>query len=616
MAHRLTRTRRRILVGLTGMRRGALHRVMAVVLCIAVLFGLFGTSAKPVHADTGSNWTGAYYSNPNLQGTPVFTRIDPAVVFNWGPNPPGPGLGSQNWSARWLTVQYFNAGTYRFNVTSDDGVRVFIDGQLILDRWVNQAPTTYFVNVQLTAGNHAIQVDYYQGVGDASISVSWDFIFAPSTAWTAQYFNNPSLAGAPVLTRAEQQIAYNWGIGSPDPLVPPDNFSARWTATLPFNAGTYRFTLTSDDGIRMFVDNLLVVDQWRLQALTTFSIDVNLSAGLHTIRIEYFEGSNIASVSVNFSTAVGPPPFPGSQSDQWYGEYYNNPTLSGSPVFLRYDGRSGINFNWTGQSPAPGVQPNQFSVRWTRQVCVPGRPYIFYISVDDGVRFYIDQTLIVDSWREQSRTTIRQPVDLTAGCHLFRVEYFQANYESLIQLTWDPPDGQNPPLYVGGTQPPPTGNVVAVVNTSLLNVRTGPGVNFEAFTRVARGDRLVLSARNADSTWLRATTPNGSIGWVSAPFVVFSSGNASLLPVTGGVPGVPGSTGTRGRVSTALRLRAGPGTNFPIQTVITAGVILDIVGRSSNGQWLQVRYGAVTGWVYAPYVLVVSGNLGSVPITA
>src|SRR5260221_4261187 len=204
--------------------------LIVTALAVAMMFAVF-EPPHPARADTGTNWTGAYFNNRDLQGTPVFTRIDPAIVFNWGPVSPGPGIGSSNWSARWTTAQFLNPGLYRFTITPDDGARVYVAGQIILDQWHDQAPTTYYVNVQVAAGNHAIQVDYYQGVGDASIIVFWDYIQVQSSAWTAQYFNNTSLAGAPAVNRYENSINYFWGQGSPDPAIAPDNFSARWTGT-------------------------------------------------------------------------------------------------------------------------------------------------------------------------------------------------------------------------------------------------------------------------------------------------------------------------------------------------------------------------------------------------
>ncbi|MBX3062133.1 MAG: SH3 domain-containing protein [Anaerolineae bacterium] len=587
-------------------------RALLAVLCAAMLITIL-TPANPVSADTGSNWTGSYYPNPYLQGNPVFTRIDPAVVFNWGPNPPGPGLGSQFWSARWVTIQYLAAGTYRFTVTSDDGVRVYINGQIILDAWRDQAPTTYNVNVQVPTGNHAIQVDYYQGIGDASLSVSWNPLLTPSSAWTAQYYNNPDLAGAPVISRYEGGINYFWGLGSPDPAVAPDNFSARWTITTPFNAGTYRFTLAGDDGIRLFIDNILVINQWKDQVLTAYTIDVTLTAGLHTLRVEYYDRVGQATVRLVYEPAVGPP---GDGQTQWYGEYFANPFLAGSPTFVRLDGSSGIDKNWSTQAPVAGFPRENFSVRWTRQICVPGRPYTIYLTADDGVRLYIDVTLVIDAWRVQDRVTIRQPVDLTAGCHNFRLEYFQATGNSVVNLTWEPPDGQNPPQYVA-PPPPPSGVNAVVQYASRLNVRTGPGINYGIITTIDRNTVLALSARNADASWVRVTTlPGGTVGWVSRAYLQITSGNVNSLPVQGGGVVDPGNpTGVRVRTLTTVRLRSGAGTQHSILGNLGWGVVLDVIGRNSDNSWLQVRFGTVVGWVYSPYLQVIAGNLYNVPVT-
>lgn len=591
-----------------------LRRPLLLMLCLMlVMMALALAPENVVRAETGTNWTGTYFANANLQGAPVFTRIDPAVVFNWGPNSPGPGIGSQFWSARWDSIQYFTAGTYRFTITVDDGVRVYIDGQLILNAWRDQAPTTFNVNVQLASGNHAIQVDYYQGVGDASIAVSWNSLLSPTSSWTAQYYNNPDLAGIPVWTRYEGGINYFWGFGSPDPRVAPDNFSVRWSITQAFNAGTYRFTLAGDDGVRLFIDDLRVIDRWLDQSLTAYTIDVPLSAGLHTLRVEYYDRVGQAAVRLTYEPAVGPP---GGNQTQWYGEYYANPSLAGVPSFIRSDSTSGINANWNAAAPAPGFPRENFSVRWTRQVCVPGRPYTFYLTADDGVRFYIDTTLIIDAWRLQSATTIRQPVDLTAGCHNFRLEYFQATGEALVNLTWDPPDGQNPPQFVNQQPPPVPTGVTGVVNTSVLNVRSGPGVNFEVVAKVNRNDPVTLTGRNADSSWVQIITATRASGWVNRGFLRITRGNVQTLPVLGAGQPPPGdSSGVRARTLSSVRLRSGPGTQFGQLGTLGWGVVVEVVGRSANNEWIQARFGTVTGWIYAAYLQVIAGNLGNVPVT-
>src|SRR5579864_3131891 len=297
-------------------------------LCMLVVMATLLGMHVPTRADTGSNWTGAYYNTQDLSGTPVFTRIDPALVFNWGPYGPGPGIGGQHWSARWTSAQFLQAGTYRITVTADDGVRLFIDGQKVIDAWIDQAPTTYYANVAVVAGTHVFEVDYFQDLGDASLSVSWDFVSSTLNQWAAQYYNNPYLQGAPVVVRYENAINYDWGIGgSPDPAVPFDYFSARWTVSLPFSAATYRFMLTASNGVRLFIDDLSVINEWQIGPPTEYVIDVPLAAGVHTLRVEYFQWTGDPMISLNYNVAIGPPPF---QEQSWYGEYFNNPNLQGS----------------------------------------------------------------------------------------------------------------------------------------------------------------------------------------------------------------------------------------------------------------------------------------------
>ncbi len=594
-----------------------LSRVIKGVLCVLLAAGLLAGAHSAVRADTGSNWTGTYYNNPTLSGTPIFTRIDPALVFNWGPYGPGPGIGGEQWSARWNTVQYLNAGTYRFNVTADDGVRLFIDGQTVVDAWRDQAPTSYYVNVQVVAGTHIIQVDYYQARGDASLSISWDFLGGIATQWAVQYFNNPYLQGSPVVTRYENAINNNWGYGSPDPAVPVDYFSGRWTASLPFAAGTYRFTITVDDGVRLFIDNLPVVDQWQVSTLTTYIIDVPLAAGIHTLRLEYFEWGGEAVMRMDYAIAVGPPP---NQNATWYGQYFNNASLQGAPVFTRDDGASGINFNWRRSTPGVGIGFTGYSARWTRRVYFPGHPYTMYLTADDGARLYIDNTLIIDMWRVQAATTVRKNVDLTEGPHDLRLEYFQDQGDAIISLTWDPPNGQNPPQAPAGggvvTPPGSTGVTATVINADALNVRNGPGTNYDALTAITRDATYPVVGRTSDNTWLQINA-DGTIGW-SNSYYLNVNGSLANVPVAnpnGNTNPPPGPTGVRVRTYANMRVRSGPGSSYTLIDNLAYGSDVDVVGRTNDNTWLQVSYGNITGWIYSPYVRLISGSLLNVPIT-
>jgi uncharacterized protein YraI len=133
------------------------------------------------------------------------------------------------------------------------------------------------------------------------------------TGWTAQYFNNPNLQGSPIITEAAPNgLNFNWGLGSPNAAIPVDNFSGRFTSTQLFNQGTYEFAVTSDDGVRVFIDNVTVLDQFVGRPLTTNRFQVSLTAGAHLLVVEYFEGIDQAAlqvqwfpVTVTTPTAIG-----------------------------------------------------------------------------------------------------------------------------------------------------------------------------------------------------------------------------------------------------------------------------------------------------------------------
>lgn len=126
--------------------------------------------------------------------------------------------------------------------------------------------------------------------GGPGVSSHWWRIYGQNSSqpWTATYYNNTTLSGAPVLTRQENDIFFNTA-GSPVAGVAADNFSARWTKTENLPAGAYQFSVTSDDGVRVLVDGNYVINDWTAHGATAFSGTVNLGAGNHTITIEYFE---------------------------------------------------------------------------------------------------------------------------------------------------------------------------------------------------------------------------------------------------------------------------------------------------------------------------------------
>ena len=264
-------------------------------------------------------WKGEYFNNAELAGAASVVRNDAAINFNWGIGWPNPRINADRFSVRWTRTLYFNAGTFRLTARADDGIRVFVDNVLIIDEWHPASGATYTKDVTLATGRHLLRVEFYEDAGAASAFFNWartaggpgptptplpGITPTPVTGgggfWTACYFANVNrdVSGQPTLCRFEPAIAVNWGTGSPDPLITPDLFAARWTSTQSFQAGTYRFFALVDDGVRIFVDDKPVVDEWSEHNGVTVFGDATLTAGTHVVRVDYFEFAHDAQIYV------------------------------------------------------------------------------------------------------------------------------------------------------------------------------------------------------------------------------------------------------------------------------------------------------------------------------
>jgi hypothetical protein len=118
----------------------------------------------------------AYYDNRNLSGSPKFIQCeDWPINHDWGSGGPGNGVGNDNFSARWTGRASIAAGTYTFIAGADDGIKVWLDGQVIINEWRDQGYTEYRVNRSFSnSGYHDIQVEYYENGGAARVFFKWE----------------------------------------------------------------------------------------------------------------------------------------------------------------------------------------------------------------------------------------------------------------------------------------------------------------------------------------------------------------------------------------------------------------------------------------------------------
>ena len=133
--------------------------------------------AKPP-LEKNNRWLAEYFSNQLLAGIPAQTREDSNLNFNWNANSPRSGIPKDHFSVRWERIVTLDGGLHRFTLEKDDGARVWVDGQLIIDHWQDccDEGERFEAELPLIAGDHTIRVDYYEKEGDARVSLSWNWI--------------------------------------------------------------------------------------------------------------------------------------------------------------------------------------------------------------------------------------------------------------------------------------------------------------------------------------------------------------------------------------------------------------------------------------------------------
>jgi hypothetical protein len=246
--------------------------------------GTTPTSIPPITA-----WLGAYYANPSLSGSPVRVRNDPWVDFDWGTGSPASGIPADGFSVRWTRAVPFDEGTYRFYALVDDGVRLRVGGQSVLNAW-SDGPLRQVSGLHsVVKGTYEIQVEYYERTGGAAIRVWWSKTAETYPDWKGTYYANRTLSGQAELVRNDAQIQFDWGGGAPTSGLPTDDFSVRWTRTVDFPSANYRFVALADDGIRITVSGQRIVDAWYdSSGDRTHVADVALF-GPHEVVVEYYE---------------------------------------------------------------------------------------------------------------------------------------------------------------------------------------------------------------------------------------------------------------------------------------------------------------------------------------
>ncbi|MFA6545573.1 MAG: PA14 domain-containing protein [Limisphaerales bacterium] len=293
------------------------------------LYAAIGTQAAEVASAHGL--LAAYFRRTELDSSSAVTRIDPQLDFNWGDNAPVPDVPAQSFSARWIgRVAAQFTESYTFHVEAGGGVRLWLDGQIILDQWRDRPGEFYSTVVPLTAGQkYDLRLEHFSTSKEARMRLLWSSASqrkspVPADALTPShsgepvasgarhgllgaYFSRPDCSGE-VLKRLDAQVNFDWADKPAAPGVPTEDFSVRWTGQVQAqHSENYTFHVEADDGVRVWLGDRQIMDEWRQQSTTLVSQPVTLNAGqYYPLTIEFYSAKPPAMAKLKWSSPSTP----------------------------------------------------------------------------------------------------------------------------------------------------------------------------------------------------------------------------------------------------------------------------------------------------------------------
>ena len=376
---------------------------------------------------------------------------------------------------------------------------------------------------------------------------------------------------------------------TPDPVL-----TATVTATLTVTPGAPTAIALSNVSVRSGPDTVFEVigvlpagsstaitgrtesgDWWQVQG-------PNIQGGQGWAPADQVEARNAASAPVVASPPTPTPtPTPLTTFRGWKGEYFANPNLQPPPTVVQDDPT--INFNWGAGAPAPGVPPNNFSVRWSRQAFFEEGNYRIQVNVEGGVRLWFDGRPLIDDWQNGGLRALEVDTGVLArGDHSVVVEYLKLSGNGQIAVSWQFVPAQPPTAIING---PSQGVAGQPLTFSAANSTAAPG------RRIVRHEWRFGDGSGAEGVQVDKTYT--SVGNFDVTLVV--TDDAGLTGVAVQQVAIAAPTATPTPIVPPQAIISGPSQAVAGVAVTFDGSSSTPVGGLSSYQWNFGDGGAATG---------------------
>lgn len=459
-------------------------------------------SSVRVQTRADSAWRVEYFSDKNLGSRCYEGWENSTYIFKkWDGNAPAGSCPSDNFSARFTRNVNFSGGDYSFHLQHDDGARLFIDGQNVVNAWWDGEGG--HDGARNLSGMHEVKIEYYDQGGFAGLEAWWRgagyLPHAPTFdpyQWRAEYFGNRALWGTPALVQNEGSgsLNHDWGGSGVGYGMPSDNFSARFQRTVGFECGRYRFNVHVDDGVRVWVGNTQILDAWRDQ-VADFTPEIDLPAGDAVVKVEYYENGGNAAIQMSWTkiSSCPTPPSAPSLNTPANGAVLNRT----DSVTLTWFASSGANDYYAEFWGGPSINLNSgwiTSLNWMLGAQWAGS-YQWRVKARNSAG--------ESGWSETRALTIKlgAPSNLSAN----------ALSQTQINLTWSA--SADAPANIDGYRIYRNGNALTTVGggTAYADTSVQCGTRYDYYVKAYKGSTESEASNTASATTLGCppATPTG-----------------------------------------------------------------------------------------------------------
>ena len=419
------------------------HQIMAKGIDSTGATGFSTFASITVSADGAFGLEAEYWPNLTQTGTPQ-SRTDANVQFDWANGVPMDGIPNDNFSVRWRgRIKPAFSETYTFTTESDDGVRLWVNGQLLIDKWVNQGTTQHTGTITLVAGQlYEIEMHYFDNFGAAIARLSWSSTSQPAqlVPGTALFVPDPGTNHRPrtpdiAIPAANGELTDPVGIVMQSSAF-EDQDGAQAHAASDWEIWT---TTGTPELVWSALNQTGAARTYATLANGTFAPTFTALANSTTYQLRTRHQDSSAATNSEWSawalrTFVTTPP---DDPRGITAEYYSGTTrLSLTPHTTRTENT--INYTYGDAEPVTGVGTDNFSVRWRARVKPQfSETYTFTTESDDGARLWVNGQLLVDKWIGQGATQHSGTITLEAGQYYdLEMQYYDGAFGASAKLLW------------------------------------------------------------------------------------------------------------------------------------------------------------------------------------